>query len=93
MTLEELNVPPVGGGCYCDHQVINVGENQALRDEGVEGGDVDNEQDGGDRGTLWGTHSNRSELFQRSLEEEPTLSIGEEATHPSNDVPMYPFGS
>ena len=59
MTLEELNIPPVGGGCYCDYEVINVGEDQAPGDEGVEGGDVDHEQEGRDRGALWGTHSNR----------------------------------
>ena len=59
VTLEELNVPSVGGGRHCDYKIVNVGEDQAFGDEGVEGGDVDYEQKGGDRGALWGTHSNR----------------------------------
>ena len=59
VTLEELNVPPVRGGYYFYHEVINVGEDQALGDGVVDGRDLDNEQEGGDRGALWGTHSNR----------------------------------
>ena len=49
MTLEELDVPSVGGGCHCDHEVVNVGEYQSSGDGGVEGGDVDNKQEGRDR--------------------------------------------
>ena len=59
VTLEELDVPPMGGRCYCDNEVINVGEDQPLGDAGVVGGDVDNEQKGRDRGVLWGAHSYR----------------------------------
>ena len=37
VALEELDIPPVRGGCYCDHKVVNVGENQALENDWVEG--------------------------------------------------------
>ena len=59
MALKELNVPPVGGGCHCDRKVINVGENQSPGDGGVERGEINNEQEGGDRGALRGTHGDR----------------------------------
>ena len=92
MTLEELDVPPVGGGRHCDHKVINVGENQASGDGGVEGGDVNNKQKGGDRGALRSTHGDGREHSWRTLEKEPALAVGEEAADPGYDVPMYPFG-
>ena len=57
MTLEELDVPSVRGGRHCDHDVVNVAENQALGDVVMERGDVNNKQEGGDRGALRGTHS------------------------------------
>ena len=50
MALQKLNVSPVGSGCHCNHEVINVGEDQASGNGGVEGGEVDNEQKGGDGG-------------------------------------------
>ena len=59
MTLKELNVPPVGGGCHYDHEVINVGENQSPGDGGVERGDINNKQEGEDRGALGGTHGDQ----------------------------------
>ena len=93
MTLEKLDVPSVGGGGNCDHKVINVGEDQAPRDFGVEGGDVDNKQEGGDRGALGGSPGDGRKYFRGTLEEEPTLSVGEKAAHPGNDVSMYAFGS
>ena len=43
VTLKELDVPPVGGRCNCDHEVINVGEDQASGYEGMEGGHVNDE--------------------------------------------------
>ena len=92
MTLEELDVPSVGGRRHCDHEVINVGENQTLRNGGVEGGDVDNKQEGGDGGALRCTHGDGRKYFRRTLKKEPTLAVGEEAAHPGYDVPMYPFG-
>ena len=52
MTLEELNVPPVGGRSNCDHEVLNVGENQASGYGGEEGGHVNDEQERGDGGSL-----------------------------------------
>ena len=91
MALQELNVSPMGRGCYCDHEVINVGEDQASGNEGVEGGDVDNEQEGRDGGALWGAHCHWGEHLRRSLDEESAFSIGEEAADPSYDVPMYTF--
>ena len=48
----------MGSGCHCNHEVINVGEDQASGDGGVEGGEVDNEQEGGDGGALRGAHGN-----------------------------------
>ena len=92
MTLEELDVPSVGGGGHRDHEVVNVGENQALGDGGVEGGVVDDKQEGRDRRALRGAHGDWSELSRRALKEESTLTVGEEAAHPGNDVPVHPFG-
>ena len=54
--LEELDIPSMRGGCYCNHKVVNVGEDQALGNDWVEGGDVYNKQEGGDWGALWSTH-------------------------------------
>ena len=76
MALEELDVPSVGGRCYCDHEVINVGENQPFGDGGVEGGDVDHEQEGRDRRALGCTHGDGREYFWRALKEKSTLAIG-----------------
>ena len=59
----------------------------------MEGGDVDNEQEGGDGRALWGAHSNWREHLRRPLEEKPAISVGEEAADPSYDVPMYAFVS
>ena len=59
VTLKELNVPPVGGGRHCDHEIINVGENQSPGDGGVERRNINNKQEGGDRGALGGTHGDR----------------------------------
>ena len=59
----------------------------------MEGGNVDNKQEGGDRGALRGTHGDWRECFWRALEEEPALSVGEKAADPSDDVPVHPFGS
>ena len=83
----------MGSGCYCNHEVINVGEDQSSGNGGVEGGDVDNEQEGGDGRALRGAHGNWREHLRRSLEEESTFSVGEEAAEPSYDVPMYAFVS
>ena len=38
------------------------------------------------------THCDRRKLFRGALKAEPTLSVGEKAAHPGNDVPMNPFG-
>ena len=59
MALEKLDIPPVRVRCYCDHEVVNVRENQALGNGRVEGGDIDNEQQRRDGGALWSAHSNR----------------------------------
>ena len=48
----------MGSRCHCDHKVINVGEDQALGDGGVEGGDIDNEQEWRDGGALRSAHRN-----------------------------------
>ena len=92
VTLEKLDVPPVGGRSNCDHKVIDVGENQASGYEGREGGHVNNEQERGDGGTLGCAYCDRGELLRGTLEQEPTLSVGKEAAYPGNDVPMYPLG-
>ena len=44
VTLKELNVPHVGGRRHCDHEIINVGENQSPGDGGEERGDINNKQ-------------------------------------------------
>ena len=76
MALKELNVPSVGGRCHCDHKVVNVGEDQPFGDGGVEGGDVDNEQEGRDRRALWRTHRDGRENSRGALKEKTTLAIG-----------------
>ena len=43
VTLKKLDVPSMGGGSHCDHEVINVGEDQASRQRGMEGGHVNDE--------------------------------------------------
>ena len=43
MTLKKLDISPVRGRCNCDHEVINVRENQAFVYGGMEGGNVDDE--------------------------------------------------
>ena len=82
MALKELDVPPVGSGCHCDHKVINVGENQTFGDGGVEGRDVDDEQERGDGGALGGAHCYWCEHLWRTLKEESAHPTGEEATDP-----------
>ena len=52
VTLEEQNIPSLGRGCYCNPKVINVGENQALGNVRMEGGNVDNEQEKGNPNPL-----------------------------------------
>ena len=52
MALEKLDVPSVGGRCNCDHEVINVGENQTSGDGGMKGGYVNDEKGGGRWGSL-----------------------------------------
>ena len=69
MALQELDVSPVRSRCHCNHKVINVGEDQAPGDGGVEGGDIDNEQEGGDGAALRGAHSNWCKHLWRPLEE------------------------
>ena len=59
----------------------------------MEGGDVNNKQQGRDRGALGGSHGDGRKYFRGTMEEEPRLPVGEEAAHPGNDVPMYAFGS
>ena len=76
MTLEELDVPSVGGRCHCDHEVVNVGVDQSFRDGGVEGGDVDHEQEGRDRRVLGCTYGDRREHLWGALKEETTLALG-----------------
>ena len=90
--MEKVDVPSVGGRRHCDHEVINVGENQSFRDGGVEGGDENNKQNRGDRGALRGTPGDRREYFRRTLEKEPTLAVGEKAAYPGYEVPVYPSG-
>ena len=41
---------------------------------------------------MWCTHCDQREHFGGALKQEPTLSVGEKAAYPGNDVPMYPFG-
>ena len=76
MALEDLDVPSVRGRCDCDYEVINVGENQSSGDGGVEGGDVDDEQEGRDRRALGCTQSDGREYFWGALKEKTTLAIG-----------------
>jgi len=46
----------VGVRGHRDGKVTDVGEHNASRYGGVEGGDIKKEEEGGDRGPLWGTH-------------------------------------
>ena len=59
VTLKELDIPSVGGRCYCNHKIINVGENHAFGNGWVKGGDRNNEQQRRDGEALWGTDGNR----------------------------------
>ena len=92
VTLKKLDIPPVGGGCDCDHEVINVRENQSSGYGGMEGGYVYNEQKRRNGGAWGSTHCDRGELPRGALEQEPTFPVGEEAAYPGNDVPMYTLG-
>ena len=93
VTLKKLYVPSVREGRNCNHKVIDVRENQALRYAQMKGGNINNKQQRGDGGALWGTHGDWGESFWGALEEEPAFTVGEEATNPRNDVPVCPFGS
>ena len=48
MALKELNISSVRVRCYRDHEIINVGEDQALGNGWVEGGYIDDKQQWGD---------------------------------------------
>ena len=54
--LQYLYVPAVGRRCNRETEGVNVGEGEALGDLRVETGDVNDEEEGGDRGPLGGTH-------------------------------------
>ena len=68
VTLEELDVPPVRGSRKCDHEIINVGENQASGYAGMEGGHINDKQERGDGGALWCAHCDQGELLRGTLE-------------------------
>ena len=93
MALKELNNPSVRVSCYCDHEVINVREDQALENGWVEGGEIDDKQQRRGGGALWSVHSNRWKPFQRALEEKPAPSVGEKTAYPRDDVPVGTVGS
>ena len=50
--LKEANVGSVGGRGHCDGKVVHIGDNKLPEDLQVEGGDVYDEQKGGDGGSL-----------------------------------------
>ena len=92
MALKELDVASVRGRRNCDHKVVNEGEDQALGNAWVEGGNINNKQQRRNGGALWCAYGDLREPLWGALEGEPTLSIGEEATYPRNDVSVSPFG-
>ena len=59
----------------------------------MKGGYVNNKQEQGDGGALWGTHGDRRKWFWGALEEEPASTVGEETAYPRNYVPVRAFGS
>ena len=63
VTLKELDVSPVRGRRYCNHKVIDLGEDQALGNGRMERGNVNNKQQRRDGGALRGTHGDRREFF------------------------------
>ena len=92
MTLKELDIPSLRERRNCNHKVINLEENQAFGNGWVEGGNINNEQQRRDGGAMWGTHGDWSKSFWGALKEKQALSVGEEAVHPRNDIPVSPFG-
>jgi len=69
LALKELNVASVRGGRDSDHEIVNVGDYNALRYHRVQWRNLYNKEEGGDGGALGGTHSDRREYSWGTLEE------------------------
>jgi len=57
----------------------------------VQGGDVYDEQEGGNGRTLWDPDRHRSELARGSLERQAAGAVSEERTEPLDQVWADPF--
>ena len=67
--LQAACVAPIGGGGHCDREVVDVGDHEAFGDRCVEWGDVEKEEEGGDRGPLGGADGNWDGEVGRALED------------------------
>ena len=80
VSLEELDIPAVGGGGGSNHKVVHAREDNPSINNRIEWGDVDNEKQWGDGRALGGSDGNRGKGPGRALEEKVALSSREVAT-------------
>ena len=77
--------------CHYKGEVIHIRDHDARRDAEVEGGDVDAEEEGGQRGALGGPYRDRSRYVGGALEEQRALPPCEEGGDTVNHVRRYVF--
>jgi len=68
-------VAPVGGGGHRDREVVNVRDHEASGHGHVQGGDIEQEEKGGDGGTLRRAHRNRGGDVGGALEHQGASSL------------------
>ena len=82
MSLNKLDISPVGQGGHCDNKVIHIGEYCTLFYHRVEWREVDDKKQRGDGGALGGADGYWGEGPGRALEKEAALPVSEEAADP-----------
>jgi len=82
--LQSPGVGTVGGRRSSDGKIVYIGENEALEDWDVEGREVEEEQQGGDRGVLRGAHRDRGKDTRGALKEQAAGAVREEGLDPGN---------
>ena len=88
-----MDVGPVGGRGYRDGKIVNVGDSKRPEGFQVQGGDVYDEQEGGDGRTLRDPDRYGSEMAGGPLERQAAGAVPEERTDPLDQVWANPFSA
>jgi len=91
--LKEANVGSIGGGGHRDSKVVDVGDDKCPGNSQVEGGDVYDEQKGGDGGSLGDPNRDRREEARGPLKRQAAGAIPEERADPLDQVWAYPLSA